>query len=415
MTARAAAGLLMVLVFASPALSQDTRAARLERERAEKAKTLAPYEPSKLEAFIMRAEEGRIRRLLFPHNGFFAEYGYTHKPVGSGIGFGGGWRHDLFNRQARAVLEAGATFRGYRMLRADFSLPRLLDEKVELGVEAIYRHHPQEDFYGLGLDTRKDMRVSYLFEGTEFQGRAVFRPTAWLELGTRIGQLNPSLDSGTDKRFPSIEAVFDEDGAPGLVAQPDYRYAELFLAADNRDEPGNARAGGYYTLSWRRNMDQDLNRYSFSRTDAHARHFIPIFDKKRVFALQARLVATTPDDDHVARVSHPVRQQVPFFMQPYLGGGHSLRSVADYRFRDRSMFHFNVEYRWEAFAALDMALFTDFGTVAPRVSDLDLGDLKRAYGIGFRFNTPGAVLFRIDIATGAGEGTRFYFKFSNAF
>ena len=62
-----------------------------------------------------------------------------------------------------------------------------------------------------------------------------------------------------------------------------------------------------------------------------------------------------------------------------------------------------------------MALFTDFGTVAPRVSDLDFGDLKRAYGIGFRFNTADAVFLRFDIATGAGEGIRYYFKFSNAF
>ena len=110
----------MVLVSAAPALSQETRAAQLERERAEKAKQLKPYEPSKLEAFVIKAEEGRLRRLIFPHNGFFAEYGYTHKPVGSGIGFGGGWRHDLFSRQARAVVEAGATFRGAPLLRAEF-------------------------------------------------------------------------------------------------------------------------------------------------------------------------------------------------------------------------------------------------------------------------------------------------------
>jgi outer membrane translocation and assembly module TamA len=124
-----------------------------------------------------------------------------------------------------------------------------------------------------------------------------------------------------------------------------------------------------------------------------------------VFALQAQLVSTSPDDG----------DEVPFFMQPTIGGGRALRSVADYRFRDKSLFGFNVEYRWEAFAALDMALFTDFGTVAPRFSDLDLGDLKRAYGIGFRFNTPKAVLFRFDMATGAGEGVRYFFKFSNAF
>lgn len=405
MLPRAAALALLIVLVPVSSWSQETRAAQLERERAAKATRLEPYKPSKLETFVMRAEEGRLRRLIMPHNGFFAEYGYTHKPVGSGIGFGGGWRHDLFERQARVVVEAGGTFRGYRMLRADFSLPRLLDEMFEIGVEGVYRHQPQEDFYGLGLSTRKDMRVSYLFEGREFEGRAIVRPLPWIEFGTRVGQLSPSLGSGTDKRFPSVEDAFDDGSAPGLLAQSDYRYVEGFAAVDTRDEPGNARAGGFYAMSWRKYNDQDLDRFSFRRFEVHGRQFVPIFDKKRVFALQAELVSTTADEDHA----------VPFYMQPYLGGGHSLRSVADYRFRDRSMFHFNVEYRWEAFAALDMALFTDFGTVAPRASDLDFGDLKRAYGIGFRFNTPGAVFFRIDIATGAGEGTRFYFKFSNAF
>jgi hypothetical protein len=53
--------------------------------------------------------------------------------------------------------------------------------------------------------------------------------------------------------------------------------------------------------------------------------------------------------------------------------------------------------------------------VAPRVSDLDFGELKHAYGIGFRFNTAKSVLYRIDIGTGAGEGFHYFFKFSNVF
>ena len=405
MFVKAAAGLLVALLAAAPSAAQDTRAAQLERERAEKATRLKPYEPGKLETLVIRAEEGRLRRLISPHNGFFLKYGYTHKPVGSGIGFGGGWRHDLFDRQARVVLEAGASLRRYQMLRADFSLPRLAGGKLELGVEGVYRKQPQEDFYGLGLATRKDMRVSYLFEGREAEARAIARPAWWLQLGTRAGWLDPSLGPGTDDRFPSIEAMFDPASAPGLGTPAEYSYGELFAEADFRDEPGNARAGGYYTVAVRKYNDRNLDRFGFRLFDAHARHFFPIFDKKRVFALQAQLVSTTPETGH----------EVPFFMQPTLGGGHTLRSVADYRFRDRSVLGFNVEYRWEAFSALDMALFTDFGTVAPRVSDLDLGDLKRAYGIGFRFNTPGAVFFRIDIATGASEGIRYYFKFSNAF
>src|SRR5688572_25314125 len=123
------------------AYAQSTRAEALEQERAERAKQLRPYEPKRLEKLILDAEEGRLRRLIAPHNGFFVEYGYTYKPIGSGIGFGGGFRHDLFNRQARVVFEVGETFRHYRMGRVDFSLPRLAGERLELGVEGVYRRH----------------------------------------------------------------------------------------------------------------------------------------------------------------------------------------------------------------------------------------------------------------------------------
>jgi len=406
MLAKAAAGLLLCLTIAIPAAGQEaTRAEQLQRERAEKATRLKPYEPSKLEKFVIRAEEGRLRRLIAPHNGFFAEYGYTYKPVGSGIAFGGGWRHDLFDRRARAVLEAGWSFRNYQMVRGDFFLPRLADGLLEVGLEGNYRKQPQDDFYGLGPDTREETRVSFLYKGTEVQGRAIVKPRSWLRVGTRVGWLDPDIGTGTDDRFPSIEETFDSITAPGLLDQPQYRYGEAFAIADNRDERGNARAGGYYAVAWRRYGDQDLNRFSFSRFNAHALRFFPIFDKKRVFAFQAQLTATSADDGN----------EVPFYMQPTIGGGHNLRSVTDYRFRDRSALGFNAEYRWEAFTALDMAVFADFGTVAGRVSDLDLGNLTPGYGIGFRFNTPQAVFLRFDIATGAGEGVHFFIKFSNAF
>src|ERR687895_1025502 len=114
----AAALAIAASVMPLPAAAQATRAETLEQQRSEKARDLKPYEPKRLEKLVMDAEEGKLRRLIAPHNGFFAEYGYTHKPVGSGIGFGGGFRHDLFDRRARVVFEAGATFRGYQMARA---------------------------------------------------------------------------------------------------------------------------------------------------------------------------------------------------------------------------------------------------------------------------------------------------------
>ena len=101
MFSTAAPRLLIFLPIASPTLAQDRREAQLERQRADKATRLQPYVPSKLETFVTRAEEGRLRRLIAPHNGFFVEFGHEHRPAASGMGFGGGWRHDLFDRNRR--------------------------------------------------------------------------------------------------------------------------------------------------------------------------------------------------------------------------------------------------------------------------------------------------------------------------
>jgi outer membrane protein assembly factor BamA len=100
---------------------------------------------------------------------------------------------------------------------------------------------------------------------------------------------------------------------------------------------------------------------------------------------------------------------------PYIGGSNSVRSFREFRFRDENAFYMNFEYRWEAFSGLDMGLFIDKGKVAADWEDINFRDLKTAYGIGFRFNTYKSVFLRIDIATGGGEGTRMFFKFSPAF
>ena len=402
MRIRIVVGLALAVAWPVAAAAQSTRAEALERQRAEKATQLQPYEPRKLEKLFLRLETENPLAKIAPYNGFFIEYGYEHKPVGSGFGVGGGYRHDLFGRRARVVLEAGISYKNYQLLRADFSTPYLFDDRAELGVEVTYHHHPQEDFYGLGPDSVPDDRVSYLFDAREFQARAIARPTPWFEAGVRVGRLNPILGSGTDGSYPSIEELFTDASAPGLAFQPEFNYGELFAAVDYRDEPDNARDGGLYQVIWRKYDDAGVDRYGFRRLDATIQQFFPIFDKKRVFAVQWHLIASSEDSG----------QEVPFYFRPTLGGSHSLRSLSDLRLRDENVMYLNVEYRWEAFSILDMALFTDLGTVG---GELGFDDMKHAYGIGFRVSTAKAVLMRLDIATGAGEGVQIFSKFSKAF
>ena len=399
---------LIAALLAVPPLPQDapaTRAAVLAAQRQAKAQALHPYEPTVLERLALGVEDGRLRRLIAPHNGFFVEYGYTHKPVGSGIGIGGGFRHDLLRRQARVELEAGISVRNYQLLRADVALPRLAGERLEIGLEATFRRQPQDDFFGLGQESSEDGRVNYQFEGRETQGRAVVRPVPWLRTGLRVGRLSPSIGRGRDTRFPSIEERFDEGTAPGLATQPDFVYGELFGAVDYRDEPGNARQGGYYSLASRTHADSGTDRYGFRSVDLLLQQFVPVFDKKRVFAFQLGMTGTRASAEGV----------VPFYMRPTVGGSRTLRSVRDFRFRDTHALWFNAEYRWEAFGLLDMALFTDWARVAPSFSGLDLSGLQPAYGVGFRFNTSSTVFLRLDVAGGAGEGLQTFFKFSKAF
>ena len=397
--------LALSCLTAAGASAQETRIEALEKKRAEKAARVQPYELSKLEKTLLYVEETDPLSRIAPHNGFYIQYGYTAKPVGSGIAFGGGWRHDLLDRNARVVFEVGHSFRGYRMGRVDFSLPYLLDERLELGVEGSYQSNPQEDFYGLGFGSQRSDRVNYEFEAPGYQARVALKPVRWFNVGVRVGRLDVNLDRGTDKRFPSIEERFSPFDAPGLTQQPNYTYSDLFSTLDTRDQPGNARSGSYVGVQWRRYTDSDFDRYSFHSVELEAQQFLPIFDKKRVFAARLRLSTTTAGDGH----------EVPFYMQPTLGGSDSLRSYSDFRFRDRNMATLNLEYRWEAFSGLDMALFSDFGSVAPRVSQLEFADVRGAYGIGLRFNTYKAVFLRLDVAAGGSEGLRTHLKFSKAF
>jgi outer membrane protein insertion porin family len=101
-------------------------------------------------------------------------------------------------------------------------------------------------------------------------------------------------------------------------------------------------------------------------------------------------------------------------MMHEVGGADSLRGYREFRFRDRNFLLMNLEYRWEAFSGMDIAIFGDAGKVASRRRDVNFDDLESDVGFGFRFNTIRSVFFRIDVGF-SHEGTRVFFKFAPIF
>jgi outer membrane protein assembly factor BamA len=105
---------------------------------------------------------------------------------------------------------------------------------------------------------------------------------------------------------------------------------------------------------------------------------------------------------------------VPFYFQPTLGGAQALRGFREFRFQDRNSLLLSAEYRWEAWWALDGALFVDAGTVAAERRDLSLRNLDASYGIGFRFHSNRAFAARLDLAFSR-EGFIPLLRFENVF
>jgi outer membrane protein assembly factor BamA len=398
---------LLCCAFSVSAAAQDveadSRAELLAKMREQKAKALQPYEPKGIEKALLYIEDNRILERLSIADGWYPRIGGL--TTGGGFAGGAGYRKHLFTDQLFLNTSAAISTKLYKEFLAEASYPRLWNDRIEIGTRFAWRDFPQEDFFGIGADSQLSTRTNYAYESTDVNGRVALKPLRWLRVGSEIGLLSPTIGPGTDARMPSTELVFGDADAPGLLEQPTFLYKNVFVEVDYRDQPGNARSGGLWRATYGAWNDRNLNQFDFGRFDGEAAHFIPIFDKKRVFALRAV----------VSYVNNDPGNRVPFYFLPYIGGSESVRSYREFRYRDENAFFFNIEYRWEAFSGLDMAIFYDKGEVAEDWQDIDFRALKTAYGIGFRFNTFKSVFLRLDIGTGGGEGTRLFFKFGPAF
>jgi outer membrane protein assembly factor BamA len=404
---RVSSFVLISCLLAAPASAQEpepaTRAELLAQIREQKAQNLQPAEPKGVEKALLYIEKHRLIERLTIADGWYPRIGGL--TTGGGFAGGVGYRKHVMGERLFLNGSAAISTKGYKQVLAHVSNPTLLKGWLEVGGNFRWNDFPQEDFFGIGNDSAVSARTNYALESTDISAQAALKPFAWMRFGAEIGHFAPTISEGTDSRFPSTEEIFTDIQAPGLVEQPDFLYKNLFLEIDYRDQPGNPRSGGLWRASYAAWNDRELNQFDFGRLDAEAAHFFPIFDKKRVFAVRLGL----------SYVNNDPGNRVPFYFLPYIGGSNTVRGFKEFRFRDENAVFLNAEYRWEAFAGLDMALFFDMGEVRDDWQDIDFREAKTSYGVGFRFNTFKSVFMRLDIGAGGGEGTQIFFKFGPAF
>jgi outer membrane protein assembly factor BamA len=379
-----------------PAAS-TSRVSLLTAERDHKATTIARPTRSSTERALYWYDNQYVLAKIF--GGWHGIHlGGGDFPAGAGVKFGVGFTHEIGSatsgvnpeRANRLGIDAVAAYstRGYTRVAAGFNVRNLGGAPLDLRVRSQYYEFPQEDFFGLGPGSRKQDRTDYLFGGTDTGADLQWTPSRFVDLGGGIAYLTTRVGSGTDVRFPSTEEVFDATTLPGFREHPDFLRTSAGIAFDWRDNPLHAHAGGRYGVHVADFRDRDLNAFDFRRVQVDLQQYVPLPNRYRILALRAAAVLTDADTG----------QQVPFFYQPTLGGRQALRGFREFRFRDRNSLLFTAEYRWEAWWALDGALFVDAGTVAARRRELTLRDLDTSYGIGFRVHSNRAFVARLDLA-----------------
>jgi hypothetical protein len=314
--------LAALLASAAPLQAQEpaTRAEALRREREEKQKKLAPYKESGLERAITFTEERAI--FLLTREGPYPKLGSL--TTGSGFAAGLGIRNRaLLDRQGTIDVWAAGSMKGYFGMRAEVSFPELADGRLFLLGYADHRDYPEEDYFGLGPDSRRSDQVNFAIRGETYGARAAYQPVrSHVYVGGGVEWINRRLGRGLDPSLPSIETKFDETTAPGLSAQPDFLRSSAFIEVDYR-RPTYARNGGWYRLEYSHLADQTLGAYTFNRFDLDVRQAVSFLGERRV--LWGRAAMSTADV--------PEGQTIPFYEMHTLGGNSTLRGFRDYRFR----------------------------------------------------------------------------------
>jgi hypothetical protein len=402
---------LIFLAGALPATVQaqdpGTRAGQAEQQRREKATQVEPYAPGRLERTLLAIEEGYLAQRWFnPPRGPFLRIG----GMPEGQGFSGGPAFRYSTHDASLTVTSAVSIRRAWELAGRLEFPRpnpaIDPAPVFVSVGGLYHQLPQEDFFGLGLQTTSAGRTSYLLDEGTVDVTAGVSPGRWLTLSGTAEYRIERPAAGKDPIYPSIEAFYGDVDAPAFRTDLDFVRVGGQAYINVASAPQGALVGGRYLFSLNRYLDRTADRYTFNRWDIDLQQYVPIFTPARLIALRAHAAGVVADDG----------QEIPFYLQPALGGSHSIRGYRVQRFRDRNSLLLQAEYRFALNDFMTGAVFYDTGKVAFDRDDLWNRDgLKDDYGFSLRFGFMAIAAMRAELVFGGDEGTVFALRFGDVF
>jgi hypothetical protein len=409
MNQRTLASLLLAgSLLARPAAAQnttDTRAGEVSSARDIKAATLTVAAADKVERLLDFVERNSLmQQLSTPRDGLGIRFGGIER--GSGLAAGPVWRTSS-PLQGRLQLRASAAASIARdhEIEGEASIHEVGTHRISVSFGASASHLAQERFFGEGPSSSRVDETAFALDRRAAGVDATVTGASWLRVTAGAGFAGLTVADGAARGVPGILTRWTADGAPGLDSATTFSVVSVSATADWRDVPGNPRHGGRYHVRLERHSDRSLKRHSFNRMNVELEQHLPWWRNQRMVTLRGMAVLSQPDSGH----------EVPFYLQPTLGGSHVLLGFVTDRFRDRNALALQAEYAWDIWPFLNAVLFYETVAVAHEWQEIAFKNLKRDYGIGFRFGSARTIALRTDVALGSGEGTRIAMRFSHAF
>lgn len=218
-------------------------------------------------------------------------------------------------------------------------------------------------FYGFGQGSRSDQESNYALGDANLSvgGGININEAISLTATERVREV--SIGNGVVSSLPQTLAAFPT--APGIDGAMVWGQSASFVY-DTRDNPLTPLEGTYAKVMGESDQNYKTdNRDQWWRSTVEAKNFLPHDDDRAVLVTHA-LFDFLPIDSKGL-----VRQGVPFYERPSLGGETTLRGYGDGRFVSSYAVLFNVEERYTVIERsimgnvieVNVAPFLDFGRV----------------------------------------------------
>lgn len=256
-------------------------------------------------------------------------------------------------------------------------------------------------FYGIGNNTSEEDEESYTAKYFYLESvvikNIISKNGSGLNAGIRYDFRNDKISGTKDDGLLSSGNVTGHNG--GIISG-----FGLTVNWDTRDNTFSTLNGEYLEIN-----GSFFGKYFFSDYNFN----IINFDARKFFGLQVF------DTLHVAAFQFAVSSaagEVPFYKLMTFGGDENMRGFFQGRFRDKTSFYLQGEYRLHVWWRIGLAAFGGLGEVSSKVSTFAINNLKAAYGLGLRFSIipEERILARIDLGFSEGE-SKLYLSFNEAF